>query len=240
MAEQAERWGAVAEVLPLLTRSAPIRDCRGAKTAPHRQVRQSVPSVLTEHDRGDLLTRGADAVFGPSGSPGLERMSATTTFDDVGLPRAPRTWTRVSQDGPLMEGADRRRLLRLPGSRVPVSSFRRTNAPIRRECGGRRLQPAIEGRTGMKIPGKVRQRSGRTLSRRLTARAAVLFMAVLAPAAALIALPSTAQAASRPRLPFRCFAQADVDHVVSGRTRSSSPQPCRGRPASGKTPDRGS
>ncbi len=56
------------------------------------------------------------------------------------------------------------------------------------------------------------ERLGRPISRRVIARATGL-AAVLVTAAAL---PVTAQAASRPLLPFRCFAQVGVDHVVFG------------------------
>ncbi len=64
------------------------------------------------------------------------------------------------------------------------------------------------------------QKLGRPLrklagARRLTARAAAL-AAVLVPAAALVAPPTAAQAVSQPLLPFRCFAQVGVDHVVFG------------------------
>jgi hypothetical protein len=68
----------------------------------------------------------------------------------------------------------------------------------------------------MKNLRRLRQRFSRPLSHRFAARAAVLFAAVLAPAVALVALPVTARAASQPLLPFRCFAQAGVDHVVFG------------------------
>ena len=39
---------------------------------------------------------------------------------------------------------------------------------------------------------------------------------MLASAVTLSALPGTAQAASQPQLPFRCFAQTGTDHVVFG------------------------
>jgi hypothetical protein len=68
----------------------------------------------------------------------------------------------------------------------------------------------------MKIPRRIRRQSDRLPSRRSAARAAVLSVAVLAPATALLALPGTARAASQPQLPFRCFAQVGVDHVVFG------------------------
>src|SRR5215813_4797452 len=45
---------------------------------------------------------------------------------------------------------------------------------------------------------------------------AVALTWVLAAALALWALPGTALAASQPQLPFRCFAQVGVDHVVFG------------------------
>lgn len=56
------------------------------------------------------------------------------------------------------------------------------------------------------------ERLGRPVCRRVIARATGL-AAVLVTAAAL---PVTAQAASQPLLPFRCFAQVGVDHVVFG------------------------
>jgi hypothetical protein len=46
--------------------------------------------------------------------------------------------------------------------------------------------------------------------------AALASLLVSASAVALSALPATALAASQPQLPFRCFAQVDVDHVVFG------------------------
>jgi hypothetical protein len=61
----------------------------------------------------------------------------------------------------------------------------------------------------------VTESSGRPISRAATARA-VAFASVLAAAVALWALPGTALAASQPQLPFRCFAQVGVDHVVFG------------------------
>lgn len=51
--------------------------------------------------------------------------------------------------------------------------------------------------------------------RRLAAGAAVV-AAGLIPAGLLTAVPSAAQAASQPQLPFRCFAQAGTKHVVFG------------------------
>ena len=56
---------------------------------------------------------------------------------------------------------------------------------------------------------------GRLISRSVTA-GAVALTAVLASAVALSVLPATALAASQPLLPFRCFAQVGVDHVVFG------------------------
>ena len=68
----------------------------------------------------------------------------------------------------------------------------------------------------MKNPKQVlRESLGRRISRGVTARAVVL-TSLLAAAAALLALPATALAASQPQLPFRCFAQVGVDHVVFG------------------------
>jgi hypothetical protein len=56
---------------------------------------------------------------------------------------------------------------------------------------------------------------GRLISRGVTV-GAVALTAVLASAVALSVRPSTALAASQPLLPFRCFAQVGVDHVVFG------------------------
>jgi hypothetical protein len=61
----------------------------------------------------------------------------------------------------------------------------------------------------------LRESLGRPISRRVTA-GAVVFASVLASAVALVALPVSATAASQPLLPFRCFAQVGVDHVVFG------------------------
>jgi len=68
----------------------------------------------------------------------------------------------------------------------------------------------------MKNPKQVLQEGlGRPISHGVTARAVVL-TSLLAAATALMALPATALAASQPQLPFRCFAQVGVDHVVFG------------------------
>jgi len=68
----------------------------------------------------------------------------------------------------------------------------------------------------MKNPKQVmRERLSRPISCGVTARTIAL-TAVLAAAAALWALPATALAVSQPQLPFRCFAQVGVDHVVFG------------------------
>jgi hypothetical protein len=56
---------------------------------------------------------------------------------------------------------------------------------------------------------------GRRISRGVTA-GRVALTAVLALAVALAVLPATARAASQQQLPFRCFAQVGVDHVVFG------------------------
>jgi hypothetical protein len=68
----------------------------------------------------------------------------------------------------------------------------------------------------MKNPKQiVREGLGKAISCGVTARTVVL-TAVLAAATALWALPATALAVSQPQLPFRCFAQVGVDHVVFG------------------------
>jgi hypothetical protein len=68
----------------------------------------------------------------------------------------------------------------------------------------------------MKNPKQaLRDGPGRPIARGVTARAVAL-ASVLASAVALLALPATALAASQPLLPFRCFAQVGVDHVVFG------------------------
>ena len=59
----------------------------------------------------------------------------------------------------------------------------------------------------------VREGLGSAVSCGVTARTVAL-TAVLAAGAALWALPATALAVSQPQLPFRCFAQVGVDHVV--------------------------
>src|SRR5215470_14179755 len=61
----------------------------------------------------------------------------------------------------------------------------------------------------------LREGLGRLLPRGGTARTVAL-TSVLASAVALLALPATALAVSQPQLPFRCFAQVGVDHVVFG------------------------
>ena len=68
----------------------------------------------------------------------------------------------------------------------------------------------------MKNPKQVvREGSGRPVSCGAAARAVAL-TSVLAASVALWALPGTALAASQQQLPFRCFAQVGVDHVVFG------------------------
>src|SRR5262249_28063131 len=72
-----------------------------------------------------------------------------------------------------------------------------------------------KGRTEMKNPKQlVCQGLGRSISCGVTRAVALTWM--LAAALALWALPGTALAASQPQLPFRCFAQVGVDHVVFG------------------------
>jgi hypothetical protein len=74
----------------------------------------------------------------------------------------------------------------------------------------------MERRTEMKNPKQVvRAGLGRPISSRVAARAVAL-ISVLAAAAAAWVLPGTALAVSQPQLPFRCFAQVGVDHVVFG------------------------
>jgi hypothetical protein len=68
----------------------------------------------------------------------------------------------------------------------------------------------------MRNPKQVlRDRLGRRMSRGVAAGVVALTW-LLGSAAALWALPATALAASQPLLPFRCFAQVGVDHVVFG------------------------
>src|SRR5499427_4193841 len=68
----------------------------------------------------------------------------------------------------------------------------------------------------MKNPKQVlREGLGRPISRGVTVRAVVL-TSLLAAATAALSGPGTAVAASQPQLPFRCFAQVGVDHVVFG------------------------
>ena len=68
----------------------------------------------------------------------------------------------------------------------------------------------------MKITKQMlREGLGKLLPRGGTAHTVAL-TSVLASAVALLALPATALAVSQPQLPFRCFAQVGVDHVVFG------------------------
>src|SRR5215472_14402093 len=68
----------------------------------------------------------------------------------------------------------------------------------------------------MKNPKQMlREGLGRPISRGVTA-CAVALTSVLVAALALLALPAAALAVSQPQLPFRCFAQVGVDHVVFG------------------------
>lgn len=60
-----------------------------------------------------------------------------------------------------------------------------------------------------------RRRGNRPATRGRSVRAGVLAGAVMAAGAVLVA-PAAARAASQPQLPFRCFAQVGVDHVVFG------------------------
>jgi hypothetical protein len=59
------------------------------------------------------------------------------------------------------------------------------------------------------------RRGSRPAARGRAVRAGVLAGTVMA-AGALLAVPAAARAASQPQLPFRCFAQVGVDHVVFG------------------------
>jgi hypothetical protein len=68
----------------------------------------------------------------------------------------------------------------------------------------------------MKNPKQMlREGLGRPVSRGVTA-CAVALTSALAAAVASWVLPGTALAVSQPQLPFRCFAQVGVDHVVFG------------------------
>src|SRR5262249_36474817 len=87
--------------------------------------------------------------------------------------------------------------------------------------GGQRCIPAQEGcdyqkrtnggRLGMENPSQ----SFRAIARRPAVVLETALAAVLASVVVLSA-PATAHAVSQPLLPFRCFAQVDVDHVVFG------------------------
>jgi len=59
--------------------------------------------------------------------------------------------------------------------------------------------------------------------------------ALVAVIAALSAFASSAGAASQPLLPFRCFAQIDVQHVVFGPDSFFLPSTVQGRRALGRT-----
>src|SRR6266436_7899121 len=57
---------------------------------------------------------------------------------------------------------------------------------------------------------------GKSISRAVIIRAIALTAAIAAAAATSVMLAGAALAASQPLVPARCFAQADVDHVVFG------------------------
>jgi hypothetical protein len=63
-------------------------------------------------------------------------------------------------------------------------------------------------------------------------------MSVLGSAVALLALPAAAQAVSQPQLPFRCFAQVGVDHVVFGPDSFFEPTTVQGPTSFAETPGR--
>src|SRR5215471_16306580 len=65
-------------------------------------------------------------------------------------------------------------------------------------------------------PNEVFQRFVRRRASRRVVWSMVAVTVVLVSAGVLSVLATTAQAASQPKLPFRCFAQVDVDHVVFG------------------------
>jgi hypothetical protein len=73
----------------------------------------------------------------------------------------------------------------------------------------------MEGKAMKKLRRTPRLLAGRPVARRLAAGTAALAVTIL-PAAMLSAIPTGAQAASQLLLPFRCFAQVGVDHVVFG------------------------
>src|SRR5215471_17930935 len=106
-----------------------------------------------------------------------------------------------------------------PGSRRGFAVLRVEAGTLRRPwvVGGRPAARQIGRRTEMKNPKQVvREGVGRPVFCGVTARAVAL-ASVLAAAVALWALPATAAlAVSQPQLPFRCFAQVGVDHVVFG------------------------
>jgi hypothetical protein len=69
---------------------------------------------------------------------------------------------------------------------------------------------------------------GRLIPRRVTARVVALTGGLASAVALSIALPATAQAVSQPLLPFRCFAQVGVDHVVFGPDSFFEPTTAQG------------
>src|SRR5262245_33645044 len=95
-----------------------------------------------------------------------------------------------------------------------------------------------KGRTEMKNPNQVmREGLGRRISCGVIARAVAL-TSVLAAAVALSVPPGTALAASQPQLPFRCFAQVGVDHVVFGPDSFFLPNTVQGPTSFRETPGR--
>src|SRR6516162_11101377 len=66
--------------------------------------------------------------------------------------------------------------------------------------------------TEVRIMNKLRK----SLARAVTVGAMALAVGIGPVAASILLRPGTALAASQPLLPFRCFAQVGVDHVVFG------------------------
>ena len=78
----------------------------------------------------------------------------------------------------------------------------------------------------------------KSISRAVIVRAMAFTAAIAAAAATSVLLAGGALAASQPLVPFRCFAQVGVDHVVFGPDSFFFPNTVQGRPASKRTPGR--
>jgi hypothetical protein len=136
-------------------------------------------------------------------------LETPNTADGVTIPKQPGLTANGSYTDQLC--AERRG----PGSLCGLRCCR-SGLPLFVSLGIIGDRPANGKGKEMKNPKQaVRQGLGRPISCGVTVRTIVLASA-LAAGAALWALPATALAVSQPQLPFRCFAQVGVDHVVFG------------------------